>query len=55
MMKYNEFIWLFDEGALEDLFDELNDPILREEVAKSVKMLKRGKTAASDLLVSGFF
>ena len=50
-----EYVRLYDDGVLEDMYEELNNPITCDEVSKGVKQLKAGKSAGPDLLVNEFF
>ena len=50
-----ERIRTYDEGLLNDLFQELNDVITLAEVIKAFKELKSGESAGPDLLINDIF
>ena len=50
-----ERIRTYDEGLLNDSFQELNDVITQAEVIKAIKELNSGKSAGPDLLINDFF
>ena len=50
-----ERIRTYDEGLLNDSFQELNDLITQAEVIKAIKELKSGESVEPDLLINDFF
>lgn len=50
-----EYVRTYDQGEIEEMYDELNIDISNEEVATAVKQLKRGKAAGTDALINELY